>query len=101
MGRISERCKILFRAKSLFEKFEQFLESRQFFSKIHSVTCEKYDVKVELFLCEDGTQHKTFQFVYFNQLSEQHNGKWKEFVDRQCRKRFEKVSLTWLSVLFL
>ncbi|KAG4071976.1 hypothetical protein HA402_006137 [Bradysia odoriphaga] len=77
-----------YRTKNLFDKFEQFLESHQFFSKIQSVSCEKHDVKVELLLCEDATSSKTFQFVYFNKLIE-YDGKWRKFINKLCKNRFE------------
>lgn len=73
--------------------FERFLEFKQFFSKIHSVSCQKYGIKVELLLCEDGTPSKAFQLVYFNKLIER-NGKWTELINKLCKKRFENVSLS-------
>lgn len=84
-------CFLFSRTKNLFDKFEHFLEYNQFFSRIQSVSCQKHDVKVELFLCEDGTSGKAFQFVYFNKLSE-HDGKWTKFINKLCKKKFEKVS---------
>ncbi|KAJ6649936.1 Alpha-ketoglutarate-dependent dioxygenase alkB like 4 [Pseudolycoriella hygida] len=77
-----------FRSKSLFDKFENFLESNKFFSSIHSISCRKHDVKVEVFICENGTSGKAFQYVYFNKLRE-HNGKWSKFFNNLCRKKFE------------
>lgn len=79
--------------ENLFGKFENFLESNQFFSEIQYVSCQKHNVKVELCLCENGTSSKLFQFVYFNKLIESDaDVKWTKVINGLCDKKFDHVS---------
>lgn len=78
----------------MLSSFKNHLESMKFvFKKIHSIVCQKDDIKVELALCENGSSKEIFARVSVNRVRE-FNYKWANCLKTLWREKFQKVSLS-------
>ncbi len=75
----------------MIDAFEDLLKSMTFdFVRIHSIVCQKDDIKVELALCENGSSNNIFARVYVNTERES-DFKWANCVKTMWRNEFQNV----------